>query len=105
MSEIIKCMCKHPYQDMLYGVGNRVANRMRSGQMKCTVCGAISGSKSVISQVDKVAIAKMKKEVEEVKKVEEKSKEVKEEKSKKTGKGPKVKKEKKKDPGLKMGKK
>jgi hypothetical protein len=31
-------------QDMLYGKGNRVANVMRSGQTRCTVCGTIGGA-------------------------------------------------------------
>ena len=42
--KIIKCNCVHVVQDEIYGAGNRVANEMRTGQLKCTVCGAIQGS-------------------------------------------------------------
>ena len=47
-TEIIRCTCSHPFQDSVYGKSNRVANTMRSGQLKCTVCGTISGSKGII---------------------------------------------------------
>lgn len=46
-TNLIRCSCSHEYQDILYGKGNRIANTMRSGQSKCTVCGTIGGSKSV----------------------------------------------------------
>ena len=32
-TKLMKCTCKHAYQDELYGVGNRMANEMRSGSM------------------------------------------------------------------------
>ena len=47
-TEIIRCTCSHPFQDGVYGKSNRVANTMRSGQLKCTVCGTISGSKGIV---------------------------------------------------------
>lgn len=49
-TNIIRCSCSHEYQDVLYGKGNRVANVMRSGQSKCTVCGTIGGSKAVFTK-------------------------------------------------------
>jgi len=76
MSDIVKCTCKHSYQDSLYGIGNRVANSMRTGQSKCTVCGTVHGSQSVVKS------AKIKDPVvKEIVKVEKKS-EVKDEKKK-----------------------
>ena len=47
-TELIRCTCSHPFQDSVYGKSNRVANTMRSGQLKCTVCGTISGSKGIV---------------------------------------------------------
>jgi hypothetical protein len=41
---IVKCTCKNSTQDILYGIGNRLANQTRSGQWRCTVCGNVSGS-------------------------------------------------------------
>lgn len=42
MTRIVKCTCKHQYQDSLYGIGNRVANEFKtklSGRgYRCTVC-------------------------------------------------------------------
>jgi len=42
---MIKCKCKHDFQDRKYGKGNRVANKRSSdknkGEAKCTVCGNI----------------------------------------------------------------
>lgn len=46
-SKLVKCTCKHAFQDEMYGVGNRVANEMRSGQLSCTVCGATIGTQSI----------------------------------------------------------
>jgi hypothetical protein len=46
-TKIVKCTCKHEDQDKLYGVGNRAANEMRSGQLRCTVCSAVLGSQNV----------------------------------------------------------
>lgn len=42
MIKVIKCTCKHEYQDEKYGKGNRVANSMKSTsatKFRCTVCG------------------------------------------------------------------
>jgi hypothetical protein len=66
MSDIVRCTCKHPFQDSLYGVGNRVTTPMRSGQAKCTVCGTVHGSQSVVK------IAKVKEPVKEIVKTEKK---------------------------------
>ncbi len=42
MTKIIKCTCKHDYQDKKYGKGKRVANECTSKSMnkqyRCTVC-------------------------------------------------------------------
>jgi hypothetical protein len=46
-SKFITCTCKNECQDKLYGVGKRVANEMRSGQVKCTVCSTVHGSTSL----------------------------------------------------------
>jgi len=46
MSQVIRCSCKHAFQDGLYGVGNRMGNEMKSGQVRCTVCGNVGGAKS-----------------------------------------------------------
>jgi len=50
-TKITRCTCKHAAQDEMYGVGNRVANEMRNGQLKCTVCGTIQGSQFVARPV------------------------------------------------------
>jgi len=42
-TKIIRCNCVHTTQDTLYGVGNRMANEMKSGQFRCTVCNTIAG--------------------------------------------------------------
>lgn len=39
---ILKCTCKHDYQDKLYGYGRRVHNIRHKGKIigyRCTVCG------------------------------------------------------------------
>lgn len=39
---IMRCTCKHPYQDAMYGFGKRVHNNATSKKnysCKCTVCG------------------------------------------------------------------
>jgi len=40
---ILKCNCKHEYQDKKYGKGERVHNECQStknkGLYRCTVCG------------------------------------------------------------------
>lgn len=48
-SKIMKCTCKHEYQDQVYGKGMRVCNPIGKSQdsgYKCTVCGAIIGGTS-----------------------------------------------------------
>ncbi len=36
---VSSCSCQHPYQDSLYGRGNRVFNMMKSpASYRCTVC-------------------------------------------------------------------
>lgn len=42
--KILKCTCKHPFQDSLYGTGNRAMNETKSGQYRCTVCSSLIGS-------------------------------------------------------------
>ncbi len=37
---ILKCTCKHDFQDREHGRGNRVHNRCNQGA-RCTVCGSI----------------------------------------------------------------
>jgi hypothetical protein len=44
MTSIIRCSCKHETQDAMYGAGNRMANELRNGQLRCTVCGNVCGS-------------------------------------------------------------
>ena len=60
-SKIVKCTCKHPVQDSMYGVGNRCANETRSGQYRCTSCGALIGSAQIMSTtvLKKVAAKKV----------------------------------------------
>lgn len=40
---ILKCSCKHSYQDTKYGIGNRVHNvggsKGSPNKVSCTVCG------------------------------------------------------------------
>lgn len=43
-SKTVRCTCKSVDQDALHGAGNRLANEMRNGQLRCTVCGAVHGS-------------------------------------------------------------
>lgn len=45
----VKCTCKHEFQDSQYGAGNRMANENRSGQYRCTVCGTLHGSASMVT--------------------------------------------------------
>ena len=36
---IITCTCRHEYQDSKYGIGKRIANKMKKdGMFRCTVC-------------------------------------------------------------------
>jgi hypothetical protein len=36
---IKKCVCKHDWQDKVYGLGMRVANEKKDGSYRCTACG------------------------------------------------------------------
>jgi len=49
-TEIIRCNCKHAYQDKIHGIGKRVGNVMRTGQIRCTVCCTIAGTKETVSK-------------------------------------------------------
>jgi hypothetical protein len=44
--KIIKCTCKHAFQDSLYGPSNRAMNDTKSGQYRCTVCNILHNSSS-----------------------------------------------------------
>jgi hypothetical protein len=55
MMQIIRCTCQQDFQDEKYGKGNRQANVMRTGQLRCTGCGTIAGIKSGISQSETVS--------------------------------------------------
>ena len=37
----IQCSCKNPYQDKIYGVGNRMANPTNKDEGRCTSCGVV----------------------------------------------------------------
>lgn len=41
---IVKCACRHQFQDEVYGAGMRVHNPCNKGS-RCTVCGNIAISK------------------------------------------------------------
>lgn len=41
---ILKCTCKHAYQDSVYGDNMRVHNPCNKGN-RCTVCGNVSAKK------------------------------------------------------------
>ena len=46
---ILKCSCKHTYQDKHYGPGKRVHNKCikdRVVKYRCTVCGNVKESES-----------------------------------------------------------
>ena len=70
-SKVVRCTCAHKYQDELYGVGNRMANELRNGQFKCTVCGSVVGSSQSIHQAPKAK--ETEKEVVKEKAVKEKA--------------------------------
>jgi hypothetical protein len=63
--KILKCTCKHEFQDSLYGAGNRAMNDMKSGQFRCTVCGTVHGStsSSTPTQISKPVATKSEKPV------------------------------------------
>lgn len=54
-TKIITCTCKSHFQDAEYGTMRRVANEMRTGQLKCTVCGTIAGTKVTTTYVGKIS--------------------------------------------------
>jgi len=70
-SKVVRCTCAHKYQDELYGAGNRMANELRNGQFKCTVCGSVVGSSQSIHQAPKAK--ETEKEVVKEKAVKEKA--------------------------------
>ena len=39
MAKVLKCKCKHEYQDKKYGKGKRVHNLDSKDVPHCTVCG------------------------------------------------------------------
>ncbi len=42
MTKILKCTCKHDFQDKRYGKGKRVFNvSTKNNDYRCTVCGNI----------------------------------------------------------------
>lgn len=41
---IVKCACRHQFQDEVYGAGMRVHNPCNKG-LRCTVCSNIATSK------------------------------------------------------------
>lgn len=38
---IMKCSCRHEFQDQRYGAGNRVHNPKAGKKHVCTVCGTV----------------------------------------------------------------
>jgi len=54
-SKIVKCKCTHFMQDEINGAGNRTANGTQNGQFRCTVCGTLHGSTSIVASTAKVA--------------------------------------------------
>jgi len=46
-TQLIKCNCKSEFQDEKYGYGVRVGNCTAQSQYRCTVCGTVSGTKTV----------------------------------------------------------
>ncbi len=43
MTKIMKCYCKHEFQDSRYGKQNRVYNKTKDdGIYRCTVCGKVN---------------------------------------------------------------
>jgi len=50
---IIRCTCKHEYQDRAYGRGNRVANKTTKSDppgYRCTVCGREHERKDIVKE-------------------------------------------------------
>lgn len=54
-SKLVKCTCTHADQDKMYGQGNRMANETRSSQLRCTVCGTLHGSASMVTTTKKAS--------------------------------------------------
>ena len=52
-TKVIKCSCKHKFQDNEYGKGNRLHNYARKGYLKgdpgwrCTVCSNVKPAKDM----------------------------------------------------------
>jgi len=43
---IVRCICRYPFQDERYGLGNRVANPTKdSTKARCTVCSTLVDTK------------------------------------------------------------
>ena len=56
---IMSCTCKHDFQDLTYGRGNRVFNeRKEKGRYKCTVCGTERTSSSSSLKTDAIKTKK-----------------------------------------------
>lgn len=88
MSDIIKCSCKHEFQDSMYGKGNRVSTPMKNGQLRCTVCGTLHGTASITKAKPTVKITTEPTDAKvEVKKDEKKDVDVKKDDKKKSLKG------------------
>lgn len=49
-TKIARCNCVHKFQDEMYGIGNRMANETKSGQLRCTVCNTLIGSQHSVAQ-------------------------------------------------------
>jgi hypothetical protein len=53
-TKLVKCTCNNSFQDEAYGYRNRMANEMKSGQYRCTVCSTVVGSaQSVVQHIKK----------------------------------------------------
>ena len=76
-SKIVKCTCNHAVQDSLYGPNNRCANETRSGQFRCTSCGALIGSAQIMSTTVSQKVAAKKVEPVKVDKEQDKKKSLK----------------------------
>lgn len=58
MTAIILCGCKSPYQDSVYGIGNRCFNRTKQSEGKmhrCTVCGNMKGVNLTAEEAKKLS--------------------------------------------------
>jgi hypothetical protein len=59
-TKIVKCTCNNDWQDETYGYKNRVANEMKNGQFRCSVCSTIVGSQSIAVNVKKEPVVEVK---------------------------------------------